>query len=83
MGLSHGKVVSVFQILFGITPTRGAERFQIDLRAATRLEPDYQLIHGEVRASKWRLGEPVCNSGRVICFSSVPPGSQTVTFPFA
>ena len=63
MGLSHGKVASVFQTLFGITLTRGASA-QIDLRAATRLEPDYQLILDEVRSSEqiaadetgWRIG---------------------------
>jgi len=63
MGLSHGKVASVFQALFGITMTRGASA-QIDLRAATRLEPDYNLILGEVRSSErigadetgWRIG---------------------------
>jgi transposase len=63
MGLSHGKVASVFRTLFGITLTRGASA-QIDLRAATRLEPDYQLILGDVRASEqiaadetgWRIG---------------------------
>jgi transposase len=51
MGLSHGKVGSVLRALFGITLTRGA-RAQIGLRAATRLEPDYQLILGEGRASE-------------------------------
>jgi transposase len=63
MGLSHGKVASVFQTLFGITLTRGASA-QIDLRAAARLESDYQLILGEVRSSEqiaadetgWRIG---------------------------
>jgi transposase len=51
MGLSHGKVASIFQALFGIKLTRGAAA-QIGLRAATRLEPDYQLILAEVRASE-------------------------------
>ncbi len=63
MGLSHGKVAAVFDAPFGITLTRGASA-QIDLRAATRLEPDYHLILGEVRASGqlaadetgWRIG---------------------------
>src|SRR5207253_877756 len=63
MGLSHGKVASVFRTLFGITLTRGASA-QIDLRAAARLEPDYQLILGDVRSSEqiaadetgWRIG---------------------------
>ncbi|HVL14086.1 MAG TPA: IS66 family transposase [Gemmata sp.] len=63
MGLSHGKVASVFRAVFGITLTRGASA-QIDLRAAARLEPDYQLILGEVRSSErigadetgWRIG---------------------------
>src|SRR6478735_2819673 len=63
MGLSHGKVASVFQTLFGITLTRGASA-QIDLRAAARLEPDYTLILDEVRSSEqigadetgWRIG---------------------------
>ncbi|HVK07444.1 MAG TPA: IS66 family transposase [Gemmataceae bacterium] len=63
MGLSHGTVAAVFDALFGITLTRGASA-QINLRAATRLEPDYRLILGEVRASGqiaadetgWRVG---------------------------
>ncbi len=63
MGLSHGKVASIFRILFGITLTRGASA-QIGLRAATRLEPDYRLILNEVRRSEhiaadetgWRVG---------------------------
>jgi transposase len=62
-GLSHGKVTAVFDALFGIDLTRGASA-QINLRAATRLEPDYQLILAEVRNSKqiaadetgWRIG---------------------------
>ncbi len=63
MGLSHGKVASVFRTLFGITLTRGASA-QIGLRAATRLEPDYSQILDEVRRSEqiaadetgWRIG---------------------------
>jgi transposase len=63
MGLSHGKVASIFRALFGITLTRGAS-VQIGLRAAWRLEPDYALILEEVRASEqigadetgWRIG---------------------------
>jgi transposase len=63
MGLSHGKVAAVFQALFGIDLTRGASA-QINLRAATRLEPDYQLILNEIRTSEqiaadetgWRVG---------------------------
>ena len=63
MGLSHGKVASIFQALFGIKLTRGASA-QIGLRAATRLEPDYRLIEDEVRRSEqiaadetgWRVG---------------------------
>ena len=63
MGLSHGKVASIFRALFGITLTRGASA-QIDLRAAARLEPDYKLILAEVRSSEqigadetgWRIG---------------------------
>jgi transposase len=63
MGLSHGKVASIFRALFGIKLTRGASA-QIGLRAATRLEPDYQLVLEEVRRSEqiaadetgWRIG---------------------------
>ena len=63
MGLSHGKVASVFRTLFGIDMTRGASA-QIGLRAAARLQPDYELILGEVRSSEriaadetgWRVG---------------------------
>jgi len=49
-GLSHGKVVSVFDALFGIKLSRGASA-QINLRAAERLEPDYHLILANVRRS--------------------------------
>ena len=63
MGLSHGKVAAVFDALFGITLTRGASA-RIDMRAATRLEPDYRLILDEVKQSAtiaadetgWRIG---------------------------
>jgi transposase len=62
-GLSHGKVKSVLDALFGITLTRGASA-QINLRAASRLEPDYQLILEAIPKSKrlavdetgWRVG---------------------------
>jgi transposase len=62
-GLSHGKVQSVFDALFGIKLTRGASA-QIGLRAAARLEPDYRLILADLRASEriaadetgWREG---------------------------
>lgn len=63
MGLSHGKVASIFRALFGITLTRGASA-QIGLRAARRLEPDYHQILDELRRSEqiaadetgWRIG---------------------------
>ena len=63
LGLSHGKVATVFDQLFGIKLTRGASA-QINLRAATRLEPEYRLILDEVRDSAqiaadetgWRIG---------------------------
>lgn len=62
-GLSHGKVAAVFDALFGIKLTRGAS-VQINLRAATRLEPDYRLVLDNVRGSEqiaadetgWRIG---------------------------
>ncbi len=62
-GLSHGKVSAVFQNLFGIRLCRGASA-RIGLRAAARLEPDYQAILADVRASGqlsadetgWRIG---------------------------
>jgi transposase len=66
MGLSHGKVAAVFDTLFGIDLTRGASA-QINLRAAARLEPDYQRILDAVRSSEriaadetgWRIaGQP-------------------------
>ena len=50
MGLSHGKVATVFDALFGIDLTRGASA-QINLRAAARLEPDPRILDG-VRASE-------------------------------
>jgi transposase len=63
LGLSHGKVAAVFDELFGIALTRGASA-QINLRAGRRLEPDYQAILDDVRASEqlaadetgWRIG---------------------------
>ena len=63
MGLSHGKVVLVFDAFFGIKLTRGAS-CQIGLRTANRLEPDYKLICDDVKASTaivpdetgWRIG---------------------------
>ena len=63
MGLSHGKVATIFDSLFGIRLTRGASA-QIGLRAATRLEPDYRLILDDLKASPqivpdetgWRIG---------------------------
>jgi transposase len=62
-GLSHGKVAAVFDALFGITLTRGANA-QINGRAATRLESEYRRILASVRASEqlavdetgWRVG---------------------------
>jgi transposase len=62
-GLSHGKVAAVFASLFGISLCRGASA-RIGLRAAARLEPDYQAILADVRASEqvsadetgWRIG---------------------------
>lgn len=62
-GLSHGKVAAVFDTLFGITLTRGASA-QINLRAADRLEPDYELILATLPTSErvaadetgWRVG---------------------------
>jgi transposase len=62
-GLSHGKIITVFDTLFGIKLTRGASA-QINLRAARRLAPDYHLILNTVRASEpvaadetgWRIG---------------------------
>jgi transposase len=62
-GLSHGKVAAAFAALFGIGLTRGASA-QVGLRAAARLEPDYQLLLGGLRDSEriaadetgWRIG---------------------------
>jgi transposase len=63
MGLSHGKVASVFDTLFGVKLTRGASA-QINLRAGSRLEADYHAILDDLRNSKeigadetgWRIG---------------------------
>jgi transposase len=62
-GLSHGKVATIFDSLFGIKLTRGAS-CQIGLRAAAKLEPDYKLILADLKASPmivpdetgWRIG---------------------------
>ena len=63
MGLSHGKVATIFDSLFGIKLTRGAS-CQIGLRAATKLEPDYKRILDDLKTSTmivpdetgWRIG---------------------------
>lgn len=63
MGLSHGKVATVFSSLFGIKLTRGAS-CQIGLRVAAKLEPDYRFILDDLKASTmivpdetgWRIG---------------------------
>jgi transposase len=49
-GLSHGKIASVFDALFGIKLTRGASA-QITLRSACRLEAADQEIRREVKAA--------------------------------
>jgi transposase len=62
-GLSHGKVAAVFDTLFGIDLSRGASA-QINLRAAARLEPDYQRVLEDlpdcyrlaVDETGWRVG---------------------------
>ena len=62
-GLSHEKVVKVFDSCFGIKLTRGASA-QINLRAAERLEGDYQTILKDLRNAEriaadetgWRIG---------------------------
>jgi transposase len=62
-GLSHGKVVAVFDALFGIRLTRGASA-QINGRAGIRSEPEYRQLLASVRTSKqlavdetgWRVG---------------------------
>lgn len=62
-GLSCGKVAAVFAGMFGLDLSRGAVD-QIVLRAADRLEPDYQLILEQVKESEqvtpdetgWRVG---------------------------
>jgi transposase len=52
MGLSQGKISRCFQVLFGINLTRGG-CCQIMLRAAERLEDNYQAIVKTVRQSEW------------------------------
>jgi transposase len=62
-GLSHAKVASVFEALFGIKLTRGASA-QITLRTADRLGPAEQEVRREVEAAArltpdetgWRVG---------------------------
>jgi transposase len=62
-GLSHGKVSGVFKDILGIKLTRGASA-QIVLRAARRLQPAYQEVREEIKASLrltpdetgWRVG---------------------------
>jgi transposase len=62
-GLSHGKVVSVLDALFGIDLTRGASA-QIVLRAAARLHSAHQEILQQIKSSAvvtpdetgWRVG---------------------------
>jgi len=62
-GLSHGKVSGAFKDILGIKLTRGASA-QIVLRAARRLQPAYQEVREEIKASRrltpdetgWRVG---------------------------
>jgi transposase len=49
-GLSHAKIATVFDSLFGIKLTRGASA-QITLRAADRLQPADQEIRQEIKVS--------------------------------
>src|SRR4029077_1459730 len=49
-GVSHGKVQSVFQALFGIRLSRGASA-QVVLRAAERLRPTYAALQARLRAA--------------------------------
>ncbi len=89
-GLSHGKVAAVFDTLFGIHLSRGASA-QIGLRAADRLEPDYQAIKDELPRSEqiaadetgWRIGgRPawlhVWVGDRVTCYGIDPQRSAAV-----
>lgn len=89
-GLSHGKVVAVFDNLFGINLTRGASA-QIGLRAAARLEPDYQAIRDELPRSEqiaadesgWRIGGQsawlhVWVGERATCYAIDPQRSAAV-----
>ncbi len=89
-GLSHGKGVAVFATLFGIPLTRGASA-QIGLRAAARLEPDYQAIRAELPRSQqiaadetgWRIGgQPawlhVWVGDRATCYGIDPQRSAAV-----
>jgi transposase len=52
LGLSQGKISRFFQMLFGITLTRGGS-CQIMLRAADRCEGNYQAIVKRVQRSDW------------------------------
>jgi transposase len=62
-GLSHGKIVTCLDALFGIDLSRGASA-QIVLRAGARLQPAYQDIRQATRAAErlvvdetgWRVG---------------------------
>jgi transposase len=89
-GLSHGKVATVLDRLFGISLTRGASA-QIGLRAAARLEPDYQAILEELPHSAqiaadetgWRIGgQPawlhVWVGDRATCYGIDPQRSAAV-----
>jgi transposase len=89
-GLSHGKVVCVFDTLFGINLSRGASA-QIGLRAAARLEPDYQAIRNALPRSEqiaadetgWRIGgQPawlhVWVGERATCYAIDPQRSAAV-----
>ena len=52
LGLSQGKISRFFQAFFGIALSRGGS-CQIMLRAAQRLEQNYQAIIKRVQASPW------------------------------
>jgi hypothetical protein len=67
MGLSHGKVASIFRALFGITLTRGASD-QIGLRAAIRLEPDTGGLMSVFETCRRHARSTVDHLSRTLCW---------------
>jgi len=80
LGLAHGKVSRFFQDFLGIKLSRGGA-CQIMLRAADRLEENYQAIVQRVRSSPWIVpDETGWRIGGLLAWLHVAVGQDAVAF---